>query len=111
MTELYVFPPSPRAFKVMAIANYLGIEPTLHMLDIVKGEQRSPHYVALNPNKHCFMESNPLDASSGNKVDCADPHTVDPKFAAVPPATTYPSGMYANLQWLKNTILPLGDQP
>jgi hypothetical protein len=28
MTELYVFPPSPRAFKVMAIANYLGIEPT-----------------------------------------------------------------------------------
>ena len=50
MTELYVFPPSPRAFKVMAIANYLGIEPTLHMLDIVKGEQRSPHYVALNPN-------------------------------------------------------------
>src|SRR5260370_2170446 len=50
MTELYVFPPSPRAFKVMAIANYLGIEPALHMLDIVKGEQRSPHYVALNPN-------------------------------------------------------------
>src|SRR5437588_6251264 len=50
MTELYVFPPSPRAFKVMAIANHLGIEPTLHMLDIVKGEQRSPHYVALNPN-------------------------------------------------------------
>src|SRR5258708_38828317 len=50
MTELYVFPPSPRAFKVMALANYLGIEPTLHMLDIVQGEQRSPHYVALNPN-------------------------------------------------------------
>src|SRR5262249_53572459 len=33
MTELYVFPPSPRAFKVMALANYLGIEPTLHVLD------------------------------------------------------------------------------
>jgi len=24
MIELYVFPPSPRAFKVMAVANYLG---------------------------------------------------------------------------------------
>jgi glutathione S-transferase len=50
MTELYVFPPSPRAFKVMAIANYLGIEPTLHVVDLIKGEQKSPHYTALNPN-------------------------------------------------------------
>ncbi|TMJ79472.1 MAG: glutathione S-transferase family protein [Alphaproteobacteria bacterium] len=50
MTELYVFPPSPRAFKVMALANHLGIEPTLHMLDLIKGEQKSPQYAALNPN-------------------------------------------------------------
>jgi hypothetical protein len=52
-----------------------------------------------------------IGADETNKDDCVDPHTVDPKFAAVPPATVYPSGMYANLQWLKNTILPLGDQP
>src|SRR5881398_3128572 len=38
MTELYVFPPSPRAFKVMALANHLGIEPTLHMLDLNEGD-------------------------------------------------------------------------
>ena len=50
MTELYVFPPSPRAFKVMALANHLGIEPTLHMLDLIKGEQKSPQYATLNPN-------------------------------------------------------------
>jgi glutathione S-transferase len=50
MTELYVFPPSPRAFKVMAVANYLGIEPTLHPLDLIKGDQKSPEYAALNPN-------------------------------------------------------------
>jgi glutathione S-transferase len=50
MIELYVFPPSPRAFKVMAIANYLGIEPTLHVVDLLKGEQKSPQYAALNPN-------------------------------------------------------------
>ena len=50
MTELYVFPPSRRAFKVMALANYLGIEPTLHMLDLIKAEQKSPQYAALNPN-------------------------------------------------------------
>src|SRR5499425_3675414 len=50
MIELYVFPPSPRAFKVMAVATYLGIEPTLHALDLIKGDQKSPQYAALNPN-------------------------------------------------------------
>ena len=50
MIELYVFPPSPRAFKVMAIANYLGIETKIRSLDLIKGEQKRPEYAALNPN-------------------------------------------------------------
>ena len=48
--ELYVFPPSPRAFKVMAVANHLGLDWTLRPVDLVKGEQRAPEYAALNPN-------------------------------------------------------------
>ena len=48
--ELYVFPPSPRAFKVMAIARHLDIEYTLKVVDLRKGEQKSPEYAALNPN-------------------------------------------------------------
>jgi len=48
--EIYAFPPSPRAFKVMALANHLGLDWTLRPLDIIKGEQRAPDYVALNPN-------------------------------------------------------------
>jgi glutathione S-transferase len=48
--ELYVFPPSPRAFKVMALANHLGLDCTLHMVDLRKGEQKKPEYAALNPN-------------------------------------------------------------
>src|SRR5262245_65815668 len=48
--EIYAFPPSPRAFKVMAVANHLGLDWTLRMLDITKGEQNTPQYVALNPN-------------------------------------------------------------
>jgi glutathione S-transferase len=48
--ELYVFPPSPRAFKVMVVANHLGIDTTLRMVDLVKGEQMSPDFAALNPN-------------------------------------------------------------
>jgi glutathione S-transferase len=48
--ELYVFPPSPRAFKVMAVANYLGLPATIRMVDLVKGEQRTAEFAALNPN-------------------------------------------------------------
>jgi glutathione S-transferase len=48
--ELYVFPPSPRAFKVMAIANHLGIDWTQRFVDLTKGDQKAPQYAALNPN-------------------------------------------------------------
>ena len=50
MIDLYVFPPSPRAFKVMVIANHLGIESDVRVLDLIKGEQKTPAYAALNPN-------------------------------------------------------------
>jgi glutathione S-transferase len=50
MIDLYVFPPSPRAFKVMAIANHLGMETNLRFIDLVKGDQKAPQYAALNPN-------------------------------------------------------------
>ena len=86
--------------------------------DCFAGESGSGWYLAgsselnaaLNPNKHCFMMNNPLDAW-GNKVDCSNAYTIDPLFAAIPTAMTYPSGMYQNISWLKNAILPLGNQP
>jgi glutathione S-transferase len=49
--ELYAFPPSPRAFKAIAVANHLGIEFTLRMIDLLKGEHKTPEYAALNPNQ------------------------------------------------------------
>lgn len=48
--ELHVFPPSPRALKVLAVANHLGIDYSQRMVDLVKGEQKAPQYAALNPN-------------------------------------------------------------
>src|SRR5215510_340997 len=48
--ELYVFPPSPRAFKVMAVANHLGLDYEIHFIDLRKGDQKTPQYAALNPN-------------------------------------------------------------
>lgn len=41
--ELYVFPPSPRAFKVMAVANHLGIDTALRIVDLVKGDKKPPN--------------------------------------------------------------------
>lgn len=49
--ELYVFPQSPRSFKVMAVANHLGLDYSLRPLNAAKGEHLSPAYAALNPNK------------------------------------------------------------
>jgi len=49
--KLYVFPPSPRAFRVLAVANHLGLRYETHIVDLSKGEQLTPEYGALNPNK------------------------------------------------------------
>ena len=48
--ELYVFPPSPRAFKVMAVANHLGLDCQLRFLNLGQGAQKAPDYAAMNPN-------------------------------------------------------------
>jgi glutathione S-transferase len=51
MLNLYVFPPSPRAFKVIALAAHLGIDYEKRIVDLTKGEQRRPEFTALNPNQ------------------------------------------------------------
>jgi len=48
--KLYVLPPSPRAFKVIALKNHLGIECEVQLVDLSKGEQFTPKYIAMNPN-------------------------------------------------------------
>jgi glutathione S-transferase len=51
MIKLYVFLGSPRAFNVMAVANYLGIDYQMEALNPAKGEHMTSDYAALNPNK------------------------------------------------------------
>jgi glutathione S-transferase len=53
--KLYVMPPSPRAFKVIALKNHLGIECETQFVDLGKGDQLKPEYVAMNPNKKMPM--------------------------------------------------------
>ena len=49
--KFYIFMGSPRAFKVMAVANHLGLDFEIQQLDPTKGEHLSAGYAAVNPNK------------------------------------------------------------
>jgi glutathione S-transferase len=49
--KLYVLPPSPRAFKVIALKNYLGIDCEMQIVDLGQGDQLTPEYIAMNPNR------------------------------------------------------------
>ncbi len=48
--KLHAFPFSPRGFKVLAVANYLGLDYEFCLVDLGKGEQKRPEFLALNPN-------------------------------------------------------------
>jgi glutathione S-transferase len=49
--KLYVLPPSPRAFKVIALKNHLGLDCETQIVDLGKGDQLTPEYLAINPNR------------------------------------------------------------
>ncbi len=47
--KLYYFPPSPNTRKVHAVAIYLELPVELQLVDLQKGEQRTPEFLKLNP--------------------------------------------------------------
>jgi glutathione S-transferase len=49
--RLHVFPPSPRATKVIALVRHLGLDCELREVHLFRGEQNTPEFTALNPNK------------------------------------------------------------
>jgi glutathione S-transferase len=49
--KLYIFPPSGRALGVVALNNHLGLDCEVQRIDLGRGDQLTPHYLALNPNK------------------------------------------------------------
>mgnify|MGYP000268273828 CR=1 FL=1 len=48
--KLHVFPPSPNAKKVMMAADEAGVPVEIAMVDLTKGEHKTPMFLALNPN-------------------------------------------------------------
>jgi glutathione S-transferase len=49
--RFYVFPPSPRAQKVLAVAAHLGLAYEGRLVHLFQGGQDDPAFVALNPNR------------------------------------------------------------
>jgi glutathione S-transferase len=49
--KLHLFPPSPRAFKVMSLAAHLDLDYQLCLVDFAKGTHKTPQFTALNPNQ------------------------------------------------------------
>jgi glutathione S-transferase len=50
MLKVHYFPPSPRAFKVLAVLHHLELPFEPRVIDLFKGEQKQPEFAALNPN-------------------------------------------------------------
>src|SRR6202041_2885301 len=49
--KLHIAPPSPRAIKVVALKNNLGLECEIRVLNFSTGDHLTPEFAALNPNK------------------------------------------------------------
>ncbi|MBV9538399.1 MAG: glutathione S-transferase family protein [Acidisphaera sp.] len=49
--RLYVFPPSGRVLGLMALRNHLALDCEVVTVDLGGGDQLTPDYVALNPNR------------------------------------------------------------
>ncbi len=47
--KLYGFPASPNTWKVRALASYLKVPLDFELVDLTKGGQRAPAYLAMNP--------------------------------------------------------------
>ena len=49
--KIHLFPPSGRVVGIVALKSYLALDCDLQPIDLGRGEQRAPDYVALNPNR------------------------------------------------------------
>jgi glutathione S-transferase len=49
--KLYLFPPSGRVLGIVALKSHLGLDCEVKPIDLGRGDQLTPQYLALNPNK------------------------------------------------------------
>jgi glutathione S-transferase len=49
--KVYLFPPSGRVIAIVALRHHLALDCALQAIDLGRGDQLTPQYLALNPNK------------------------------------------------------------
>jgi glutathione S-transferase len=49
--RLYLFPPSTRVLAIVALKNHLALDCEFEPIDLGSGDQLTPEYLALNPNR------------------------------------------------------------
>ena len=49
--KLYLFPPSTRMLGIVALKNHLALDCAVQPIDLGRGDQLTPQYLALNPKK------------------------------------------------------------
>jgi glutathione S-transferase len=96
--KLYQSPFSSASFKVRAVIHELGIPCELVDVDMMKGEHKSPAFLAMNPNgKVPTLEDEGVYVWESNAINCY--------LAAKKPESglllTDPRGMAAMHQWLQ----------
>ncbi|MEZ4451358.1 MAG: glutathione S-transferase family protein [Nannocystaceae bacterium] len=47
--KLYAFPGSPNSRRVLAVVAHLGVDVDLQIIDLSKGQSRTPEYLEINP--------------------------------------------------------------
>lgn len=48
--KLYTFPASPNSIKVMAVANHVGVQLDVELVDLTAGASKTPEFMKMNPN-------------------------------------------------------------
>src|SRR5258708_13683466 len=49
--KLHLFPPSTRVLAIVALKNHVALDCELNPIDLGRGDQLTPEYFALNPNR------------------------------------------------------------
>ena len=90
--KLYSSPGSPNALRTRAVIAELGLPVEIVNVDIAKGANRTPDYLALNPNGKVptfvdgdlvIWESRAINAYLANLKPDADLYPADPKLRAI----------------------------
>jgi len=66
--KLYLFPPSTRVLGIVALKNHLALDCEVQPIDLGRGDQLTPQYLALNPKKNANARGRRLRALESNAI-------------------------------------------